>query len=86
MHVWLELSEDESPYAAINLTLESWQNCSSGEKLVNAKLLGNDSFSPCLKSTRWSSKFPALGLVNSGILVAREDKGPIWFNLSCLFF
>lgn len=49
MHVSSVLFEDESPYAAINLMLGSWQNDSSGEKLVNVKLLGYDSFFSLLK-------------------------------------
>lgn len=47
------------------------------DKLVNVKLQGSDGFAPCLKSTCLSSKFPALGLGNSDVLVALNNKGPI---------
>lgn len=44
---------------------------------VNVKLQGSDSFAPCLKSTRLSRKVSALGLGNSHVLVALNNKGPI---------
>lgn len=78
------LSEDESPYAAINLMLAGQAIWFSGDKLVNVKLQGSDSFASCLKSTCLPGKFPALGLGNSDILVALNSKGPIWFNLFVL--
>lgn len=61
------LSEDESPYAAINLMLAGQAIRFSGDKLVNVKLQGSNSFVPCLKSACLPSNFPALGLGNSDI-------------------